>query len=236
MQNEFTTALACDRWCSYSIRCPSSRGLCRLQVDKQSCTFLLGIALLPHLCWIWFNSNFVFLVADRGLQRQRATSRNMGTMTTGSTLALVVDHQLMTIARPATTRGSSSQQLKDEWIQKGSYCRRITEETMVLWTTLCPWQVGSVIVSQVLKVAEIVLWRLFLLIFLHYNYLSTNCLCRAPLTRHVPRSAVLFTGPTRCLFSDSTRQQSADTDEYSVSDDGKWAARPSGSTVSETVP
>ena len=49
MQNEFTTALARDRWCSYSIRSPSSRGLCRLQVGKQSCTFLLGIATAPSV-------------------------------------------------------------------------------------------------------------------------------------------------------------------------------------------
>lgn len=38
MQNEFTTAPACDWRCSYSIRRPSSRCLRRLQVGKQCCT------------------------------------------------------------------------------------------------------------------------------------------------------------------------------------------------------
>jgi hypothetical protein len=52
-------------------------------------------------------------------------------MTIGSTLASVVDHQHMTTARPATTRGSSSQQLKDGSIRRANYCRRITEETTV---------------------------------------------------------------------------------------------------------
>jgi hypothetical protein len=42
MQNEFTTAPACDWRCSYSIRRPSSRCLRRLQVGKQCCTPILA--------------------------------------------------------------------------------------------------------------------------------------------------------------------------------------------------
>lgn len=149
-QGKLATALARHWRRPYSVRCRASRRLHRLQVGWNNITPIYAVNLITEF-YLWI----IPPLADRGLQRQQATHRNMEIMTTGSIRVSVVDHQPMTTAHRATIRGLSSLELKDESIQKANCCPLITVATMVSWTTLCLWQVRSILAQLWLTISEL---------------------------------------------------------------------------------